>query len=57
MSFDSREKYSGGPNNSVVLSKRVHILFTFYRWKCMILGKSQILLGEKMHVDGIIFWE
>ena len=51
--------FSGGPNNSVVLNKRVwgDILFTFYRWKCMILGKSQILLGEKMYVFGIFLCE
>ena len=27
MSFDSREKYSSGPNNSVVLNKRVRGTF------------------------------
>ena len=37
--------YSSGPSNSVVLNKR--ILLPFYKWKGMILGKIQILLGEK----------
>ena len=50
--------YSSGPNNSVVLNKRVgDILFTLYRWKCMILGKSQILLDEKIHVGGMFLCE
>ena len=33
------------------------ILFSFYRWKCMILGKSQISLGEKIHVGGTVLRE
>ena len=49
--YVKRRMYSSGRNNTVVLNKRVGpglgIFFTFYRWKSMIWGKFQILLGEK----------
>ena len=40
--------YSSGRNNGVVLKECVG-------WICMFVEKFQILLGEKMRVDGI-FW-
>ena len=50
--------YSSGPNNSVVLNKRVGGIFVFpFKGEnaCWCMGIFQILLGEKMHFCRIFF--
>ena len=49
--------YSSGPNNSVVLNKRVGWIFcsTFIGEKSISVEKFQSLLGEKTHVYRIFF--